>query len=119
MHLFKGNILKSWGKITKLGPYDIIIVDPPSFQKGSFVAIKDYGKIVKRLPGLMRSKESRALLCLNAPELSADFLISKVKEAAPQLRFVRRLENPASFVDVSPERSLKVLIYACDFEDLT
>ncbi len=38
------NILKSWGKIKKSGPYDIIIIDPPSFQKGSFAATKDYEK---------------------------------------------------------------------------
>ena len=43
------NILKSFGKIKSLSPFDIIIIDPPSFQKGSFVATKDYEKIIKRV----------------------------------------------------------------------
>ncbi|MFY9083449.1 class I SAM-dependent methyltransferase, partial [Aliarcobacter butzleri] len=41
------DILKSWNRIKKEGPYDIIIIDPPSFQKGSFAATKDYEKIIK------------------------------------------------------------------------
>ena len=31
------NILKSWSRIKKAGPYDLIIIDPPSFQKGSLL----------------------------------------------------------------------------------
>jgi 23S rRNA (cytosine1962-C5)-methyltransferase len=51
------------------------------------------------------------LLCLNAPELDAEFLHRQVSEAAPGLRFVERLANPAAFVDVDPEKALKVLHY--------
>ncbi|HOB96499.1 MAG TPA: class I SAM-dependent methyltransferase, partial [Aquabacterium sp.] len=32
------DIFNSWGKLTRGGPYDLVICDPPSFQKGSFVA---------------------------------------------------------------------------------
>jgi 23S rRNA (cytosine1962-C5)-methyltransferase len=46
------NILKSWGRIKKHGPYDVIIFDPPSFQKGSFIAERDYQKLVRRIPEL-------------------------------------------------------------------
>ena len=46
------NILKSWSRIKKPGPYDLIIIDPPSFQKGSFVAEKDYCKVISRIPDL-------------------------------------------------------------------
>jgi 23S rRNA (cytosine1962-C5)-methyltransferase len=34
-----------------------------------------------------------------------------MKELAPELSFVERVANPASFADVSPERALKVLAY--------
>ena len=30
------DLFKSWGKVAKYGPYDLIIIDPPSFQRGSF-----------------------------------------------------------------------------------
>ena len=104
------DIFKTWGKITRSGPYHLIIVDPPSFQKGSFVATKDYAKLMRRLPDLLRPG-GRAMLCLNAPELSVDFLTSQMAEVAPELVFEQRLPNPPVFDDVDPERSLKVLIY--------
>jgi 23S rRNA (cytosine1962-C5)-methyltransferase len=104
------DIFKTWGKITRSGPYGLVIVDPPSYQKGSFIATKDYAKLMRRLPELLAPGGS-ALLCLNAPELGLDFLQDQMKELAPELMFVERVANPAAFADVSPERSLKVLAY--------
>ena len=104
------DIFKTWGKITRSGPYGLVIVDPPSYQKGSFIATKDYAKLMRRLPELL-APSGYALLCLNAPELGLDFLQDQMKELAPELKFVERVANPAVFADVSPERSLKVLAY--------
>ncbi len=104
------DIFKTWGKISRSGPYDLIVVDPPSYQKGSFVATKDYGRLLRRLPELLQPG-GHALLCLNAPELGLDFLKEQVLTASPALEFVERLPNPVVFADVSPERSLKVLVY--------
>jgi 23S rRNA (cytosine1962-C5)-methyltransferase len=104
------DIFSSWGKINRHGPYDLIVVDPPSFQKGSFVATKDYARLMRRLPDLL-APGGHALLCLNAPELGLDFLQGQMQELAPQLAFVQRVANPPEFSDVSAERSLKVLVY--------
>ena len=62
------DILKSWSRIKKRSPYDIIIIDPPSFQKGSFAATKDYEKIIKNLM-ILANENCVVLSCLNAPEL--------------------------------------------------
>lgn len=104
------DIFSSWGKITRAGPYDLVIMDPPSYQKGSFVATKDYARLVRRLPDLL-APCGQALLCLNAPELEQAFLQAQVAELAPDLVFVERLPNPPAFADVSPDRALKVLVY--------
>jgi 23S rRNA (cytosine1962-C5)-methyltransferase len=104
------DIFKTWGRITRGGPYGIVIVDPPSFQKGSFVATKDYARLMRRLPELLRP-DGHVLLCLNAPELSTAFLMDQMRECAPELIFEQRLPNPEAFADVSPERALKVLMY--------
>ncbi len=104
------DIFKSWGKLKKNGPYDMIIADPPSNQKGSFVATKDYVKLLRRLPQLM-AKECEILLCLNAPELPESFLKEQVSECVPELNFVERLQNPDVFADVDLNKSLKVLNY--------
>lgn len=104
------DIFKTWGRITRGGPYGVVIVDPPSFQKGSFVATKDYARLMRRLPELLRP-DGRVLLCLNAPELSTAFLMDQMRECAPELIFEQRLPNPEAFADASPERALKVLVY--------
>jgi 23S rRNA (cytosine1962-C5)-methyltransferase len=104
------DLFKSWGKIKRMGPYDLVVADPPSYQKGSFVAHKDYARVVRRLPELL-APGGQALLCLNAPELPSRFLQELVAQEAPQLQFVRRLDNPAVFVDADPERSLKVMLF--------
>jgi len=104
------DIFSTWGKINRSGPYDLVIVDPPSYQKGSFVATKDYARLMRRLPDLLMPG-AHALLCLNAPELGMAFLQDQMQELAPKLRFVERVANPAVFADVSPDRSLKVLVY--------
>lgn len=104
------DIFSSWGKITRGGPYDLVIADPPSYQKGSFVATKDYARILRRLPELL-APGGHALLCLNAPELGEAFLRGQVEQAAPGLAFVARVPNPPAFADVDEDRALKVLVY--------
>jgi len=105
------DVFSSWGKIGRLGPYGLIILDPPSHQKGSFVAEKDYARLMRRLPDLL-APSGRALLCLNTPKLGPAFLQEQMHELAPGLVFERRLPNPPAFADVSEERALKVLVYA-------
>jgi 23S rRNA (cytosine1962-C5)-methyltransferase len=104
------DLFKSWGKIKRMGPYDIVVADPPSYQKGSFVATKDYARVVRRLPELL-ADGGQALLCLNAPEMPEQFLRDLVSAEAPDLRFVQRLDNPAVFADVDPQRALKVMLF--------
>ena len=104
------DLFSTWGKVNRLGPYGLVIVDPPSYQKGSFVATKDYARVLRRLPDLLRPG-GHALLCLNAPELGPEFVQDTMREAAPELVFEQRLPNPSAFADVAPERALKVLLY--------
>jgi hypothetical protein len=103
------DLFSSWGKVSRMGPYDLVIADPPSFQKGSFVATKDWPRLLRRLPDLL-SPNGRALLCLNAPEIPESFLHEGLASEAPELVFEQRLPNPTVFADISPDRALKVLV---------
>ena len=103
------DVFNSWGKLGRGGPYDLVVLDPPSFQKGSFVATKDYPRLLRRLPGLL-APGGHALLCLNAPELGEAFLCDGLAHEAPGLQVVERLANPPAFADASPDRALKVLV---------
>lgn len=104
------NILKSWSRIKKAGPYDLIIIDPPSFQRGSFAATNDYAKIVRRL-GELAAEQCIVLSALNAPELDTQFIHDLFQEHAPEFTFVKRLDNLASFPAEDNERSLKNMIF--------
>jgi len=104
------DILKSWSRIKKEAPYDIIIIDPPSFQKGSFAATKDYEKIIKRLDELA-SENCIVLSCLNAPELDTNFIKNIFSEFAKDFVFEKRLENLDTFVAINEEKALKNLVF--------
>jgi 23S rRNA (cytosine1962-C5)-methyltransferase len=103
------DLFNSWGKVKRHGPWDLVVMDPPSYQKGSFVATKDYARLVRRLPELL-AEGGHALLCLNTPKLGEDFLRDLVVQEAPGCTVVERLPNPAVFEDVDPQRALKVLV---------
>ncbi|MDK1310620.1 class I SAM-dependent methyltransferase [Pseudoalteromonas ardens] len=103
-------LFKSWGKVKKLGPYDLIIIDPPSFQKGSFALTKDYQRILRRLGDLL-TEQGSVLACVNSPDVSAQFLIDEMAREAPQMQFESRLPNPPEFPDINEDSSLKCLVF--------
>ncbi|MCW8336518.1 class I SAM-dependent methyltransferase [Vibrio paucivorans] len=105
------DIFKSWGKIKKSGPYDLIVIDPPSFQKGSFALTKDYKRILRKLPELL-SQGGQVLACVNSPVVNCAFLIDSMKEEAPTLEYQYRLDNPPEFADSDSEASLKALVFS-------
>lgn len=105
------DILKSWGKIKKYGLYDLIIIDPPEFQKGSFAVSKDYKKILRRLPNLL-AHNGEVLACVNSPRLTPDFLIELMQEEASEFKYQYRLENPPEFRDKDRNSSLKALVFS-------
>lgn len=103
-------LFKSWGKVKKCGPYDLVIIDPPSFQKGSFALTRDYQKILRRLPELLGG-QGTVLACINDPDIGPDFLIEHAAREAPGLRFEQRLENPPEFADIHADSGLKALVF--------
>jgi len=105
------DLFKSWGKLKRSAPYDLIIIDPPSFQKGSFALDKDYRKILRRLPDLL-AERGQVLACVNDPGIGPGFLVEGMAEEAPGLAFRQRLENPPEFADIHPDSGLKALVFA-------
>ncbi len=102
---------RSVSRLAKMGPFDLVIVDPPSFQPGSFVAKSDYPKLIRKLPRLLR-KDALVLAMLNAPNLNEHFLRSAFTEYLPASEYVGRLENSAAFPDINSQSSLKMLVFS-------
>ena len=99
------NILKAFNKLKKQAPYDIIIIDPPTHQKGSFIASKDYIKIVKKLPLLSHAKTT-LIACINSPKFTKEELVSMI-ETNTSFKFQNQIPNPKEYTD----STLKSLIF--------
>jgi len=104
------NILKSFSRIKKKAPYDLIIIDPPTFQKGSFVAVRDYEKIIKKLEQIS-SYNCIILACLNSSNLDSEFIIELFNKYTSNFKFIQRLDNITEFRATNDERSLKNLVF--------
>lgn len=105
----KLNIFKSFGRIRKHGPFDLLICDPPTFQKGSVDIQRDYPKILRRLPEFM-APGAQLMLCLNAPELNRQYLLDAISSFAPNYRFTGEITPPEVFVDAQ-DKGLKTLCF--------
>jgi len=102
------NVFRSWSRITRFGPYDLILVDPPSRQRGSFDAERNYSTVLKRLPTLAAPRAT-VILTINSPYLGPDFLQNQVARYAPGFTFADTVPASPEFADRYPERALCVL----------
>ena len=110
--VFEGvDIFKSNSRIKKYGKYDLLICDPPSFQKGSVNIERDYAKIIRKLPQWMNSG-AQLLLCLNSPDLDEQFLKDEVARECPDCVFKQRIANPEVFKEAHIGKGLKVLAFS-------
>ena len=104
------NIFRSFSRIKKYAPYDLIVCDPPSYQVGSVDITRDYKKIVSRVPQWLKPG-GELMLCFNSPHYTEQFLLELVAETCPQCAFVEQINPPAVFKESELGRGLKVLIF--------
>ncbi len=103
------DIFKSFGKLKKEGPYNLIIADPPPSQPGSFILEKDYPRLIRRLPEMLESG-GFLLLSLNSPAFSWEDFEKLTAEALPEAAVLKRIEPPADFAPAEAGRGLKLLV---------
>ncbi|HSG90715.1 MAG TPA: class I SAM-dependent methyltransferase [Pseudomonadales bacterium] len=103
-------LFRSWGALRRRGPFDLLILDPPSFQRGSFEADRDWPKLLRRLDGLL-GDGGRVLVCLNSPFHGPAELDGWRRRDAPDFEVLERLPPCADFPDLDPQRGLKVQIW--------
>lgn len=99
------DIMKSLSGITKKGPWDLIIIDPPSHQK-SFHLETAYPKLLKKADSWLSPKGS-VLACLNSPFLETKFLL----DHAPDWEVVKVLHSAEEFKEEDPEKGLKMVLF--------
>lgn len=104
------DIMNSFGNIKKKGPYDLVIIDPPTNQGDSFKVERDYYKILRKL-GEMTNPNALIMACLNSPFLTSDFLLNGFKEHAPGFHFQEKVLSSFHEMESNPEEGLKILIF--------
>jgi 23S rRNA (cytosine1962-C5)-methyltransferase len=93
---------RSIGKLRKLGPFDLVICDPPASQGKSFTATQHWPKLVRRLPELV-APGGEILACLNAPDLGPDYLDRLFAEHFPQAENLGIYRPGEDFPEASPD----------------
>lgn len=94
----KVEIFRSFGRLARLGPFDLLVCDPPTLQKGNVNIERDYPKIIRRLDRFMAT-EADLLMCLNAPRLDESFLLEAMDRDAPGFAYQGRVPLPDAFIE--------------------
>ena len=108
------DLFKSWGRLKRLAPFDLVVLDPPSHQPGSFTAQKDYPRMLRRLEEILNPAEyggAEILACLNAPELDERFISDLFQEYLPEAQFIKKLPDPHGYQESGDGWGLKRLVY--------
>lgn len=104
------DIFRSIRKLEQYGPYDLVIIDPPSRQKRSFEAEKDYGRLLAKLSPML-ADGAEILACLNAPYYDETFLPAAFAENLNAFQYKERLPQRNDFPEKDLACCLKMQVF--------
>lgn len=108
-------LFRSFGKLTRLGPFDLAICDPPATQGASFTAERHWPKLLRRLPDLL-APGGEILACRNGPGLPAAFIETLFAESLPKAHCLDHYEPGEDFPEACPEQGVGVFHYRLPLE---
>lgn len=103
-------IFRSLSRLKRFAPFDLVIIDPPSRQPGSFILKKDYPRLLKKLQPFL-SSQGDILACVNSPIVDDNYLEELFHQVMPDVSYITRLANRADFVEKNPVQALKMQIF--------
>lgn len=101
------DILKSFNQIGKLGPFDIIISDPPSNQGKSFYYKKDYKKLIRRMAPFIK-EGGEFVACLNSPFEDISFLEEIFSSLEDKWKLKEVKYSPSEYEELDKAKGLKI-----------
>jgi len=105
---YKRDILKSAQQYSKMGPYDLIIIDPPPYQKKSFRGWSDYEKLLDRCHACL-TPNGCLFVCLNNPQVSLQEFIIRLQNKFPSATKVENIETADEIKEKDPDKGLKTV----------
>ncbi len=107
---FAYDIFKSFGKIKKRGPYDLVIFDPPPQQGQSFQYRKDYPRLMMRLEQIL-VPGGAALFCLNATDCDKIEFQEMIRTGTTgSFEILEDVPCPPEYLGRYPDRGLKTFL---------
>ncbi len=94
----------------RLGPFDLVICDPPASQGKSFTAGRHWPKLVRSLPGLV-APGGEVLACLNAPTLGPDYIDRLFAQTIPGAENLGLHRPGVDFPEANPDCGLSLHHY--------
>ena len=105
---YKRDILKSAQQYAKMGPYDLIIIDPPPYQKKSFRGWQDYEKLLKRCRTCL-SDQGCLFVCLNNPQVTSQDFLHKLQRIFPDAIKIESIDTAAEIKEQNTDKGLKTV----------
>ncbi len=104
------DILRSFSRLGRLGPFDLVICDPPAYQGKSFKAERDWPKLLRKLPDFLKPG-GEVIACLNGPHLPPDFLQELFDTLRPEMELQQRLQPGDNFPENDSNRGVWLFHY--------
>ena len=100
--------LREFNRFDRRGPFQLVVVDPPTRQKGRFDVSENYARLLELLPGCL-APEAELLMVLNSPGHSEAHFRQLIEQADERFEVVARLPQNPDFPDRDPDAALKML----------
>jgi 23S rRNA (cytosine1962-C5)-methyltransferase len=106
---YKRDILKSARWFEHREPYDLIIIDPPPYQKKAFRGWSDYQKLLKTCRDVL-ADNGRLFTCLNNPQVSVHEFITDLHKLFPDAIAMTHIERAPEIRELDNNKGLKTLV---------
>ncbi|MEJ2200377.1 MAG: class I SAM-dependent methyltransferase [Desulfuromonadaceae bacterium] len=103
-------LFRSFGKLRRLGPFDLVICDPPSAQGKNFTAERHWPRLLRRLPELL-APGGEFLACRNGPDLPSGFIEHLVATVLPLAQALGQHRPGEDFPEACPEQGTQLFHY--------
>jgi 23S rRNA (cytosine1962-C5)-methyltransferase len=103
-------LFRSFSKLKKLAPFDLIICDPPANQGDNFQSQRDWPRIIRKLPLLLHSGGD-VVICLSSPYISPEYIQQLFSSLCPQAKLLKIIYSGDDFPELCLDKGLNILHY--------